>query len=61
VPDQIVAVPSVPRTLSGKKQEVPIKRLLQGNTATKIINRASMVNPDALDWFVAFQARRSNK
>jgi acetoacetyl-CoA synthetase len=60
VPDEIVAVPAVPRTLSGKKQEVPIKRLLQGNAATKIINRDAMLNPDSLDWFIAFHARRTN-
>jgi acetoacetyl-CoA synthetase len=59
VPDEIVAAPAVPRTLSGKKQEVPIKRLLQGHAAAKIINRDAMMNPDALDWFVAFQARRA--
>jgi acetoacetyl-CoA synthetase len=60
VPDEIFAVPAVPRTLSGKKQEVPIKRLLQGEATTKIINRDAMLNPDSLDWFIAFQARRAN-
>jgi acetoacetyl-CoA synthetase len=59
VPDEIIAVPAVPRTLSGKKQEVPIKRLLQGASATKIINRDAMSNPESLDWFVAFQAKRA--
>jgi acetoacetyl-CoA synthetase len=58
VPDEIVAAPAVPRTLSGKKQEVPIKRLLQGHAVAKIINRDAMLNPDSLDWFIAFQARR---
>jgi acetoacetyl-CoA synthetase len=59
VPDEIFAVPAVPRTLSGKKQEVPIKRLLQGAATAKIINRESMVNPDSLDWFIAFQNSRN--
>jgi acetoacetyl-CoA synthetase len=53
-------VPAVPRTLSGKKQEAPIKRLLQGAATAKIINRDAMLNPDSLDWFVAFQAGRAN-
>jgi acetoacetyl-CoA synthetase len=60
VPDEIIVVPAVPRTLSGKKQEVPIKRLLQGSAMTKIIDRDAMLNPDSLDWFIAFQARRIN-
>jgi len=60
VPDRIIAAPAVPRTLSGKKQEVPIKRLLQGGASAKIINRDAMANPDALDWFIAFQTGRAN-
>jgi acetoacetyl-CoA synthetase len=56
IPDEIIGVPAVPRTLSGKKQEVPIKRLLQGRAATKIINRDAMLNPDSLDWFIAFRS-----
>jgi acetoacetyl-CoA synthetase len=60
VPDEIFAVPGVPRTLSGKKQEVPIKRLLEGRDATKIINRDTMMNPESLDWFIAFQATRQD-
>jgi acetoacetyl-CoA synthetase len=59
VPDEIIAVPAVPRTLSGKKQEVPIKRLLQGKATANIINRDAMLNPESLEWFVAFQARRA--
>jgi acetoacetyl-CoA synthetase len=61
VPDDIFAVPGVPRTLSGKKQEVPIKRLLQGNDVKRIVNRDAMLNPDTLDWFIAFQASRVNR
>ena len=60
VPDEIFAAPAVPRTLSGKKQEVPIKRLLQGADTTNIISRDAMLNPDSLDWFIAFRSRRTN-
>jgi acetoacetyl-CoA synthetase len=37
---------------------VPIKRLLQGNATAEIINGDAMLNPDSLDWFIAFHARR---
>jgi acetoacetyl-CoA synthetase len=41
-------------TLTGKKLEVPIKRLLQGVPADKAVNRAALANPEALDWFLAY-------
>jgi acetoacetyl-CoA synthetase len=58
IPDEIFAVPGIPRTLSGKKQEVPIKRLLEGGAAANIINRDAMMNPESLDWFMTFKAKR---
>ena len=59
VPDAILQVPEVPRTLSGKKQELPIKKLLLGQPIDKVINREAMANPGCLEWYVAFaQARR---
>jgi acetoacetyl-CoA synthetase len=57
VPDRIMAVPSVPRTLSGKKLEVPIKRILTGTPADVAASRGSLANPDSLDAFVEFSAR----
>jgi acetoacetyl-CoA synthetase len=51
VPDQILAVPSVPRTLNGKKLEVPVKRLLLGAAASAVASRDTLANPDALDYF----------
>jgi acetoacetyl-CoA synthetase len=51
VPDRIEAVPAVPRTLSGKKLEVPVKRILQGAPAREAASRDSLTDPDALDWF----------
>lgn len=53
IPDDIVAAPGIPRTLSGKKQELPIKRLLQGKPISAIINREAMANPEVLDWYAA--------
>lgn len=54
VPDDIFAVAEIPRTLSGKKQELPIKKLLLGQPIDKVINRDAMANPGCLDWYVAF-------
>jgi acetoacetyl-CoA synthetase len=53
VPDEIVVVPEVPRTLSGKILEVPVKRILSGVPAEKAASRESLANPAALDYFVA--------
>ena len=52
VPNQIWHIASVPRTLSGKKLEVPVKRILLGHDPGRVLNRASMANPDSADWFV---------
>src|SRR5215211_4437673 len=52
VPDRIVQVPEVPRTLSGKKLEVPVKKILQGAPAERAASRDSLANPEALDHFV---------
>ncbi|HJW60907.1 MAG TPA: acetoacetate--CoA ligase, partial [Actinomycetota bacterium] len=53
VPDRIDAIAEVPRTLSGKKLEVPVKRILQGGDPAKVASRDSLANPAALDYFVA--------
>jgi acetoacetyl-CoA synthetase len=58
VPDEIVQVAEVPRTLSGKKQELPIKKLLLGQPLEKVVNRDAMANPGCLDWYVAFARER---
>jgi acetoacetyl-CoA synthetase len=52
VPDRIVAVPGVPRTLSNKKLEVPIKRILTGTPPEVAASRGSLANPESLDAFV---------
>jgi acetoacetyl-CoA synthetase len=54
IPNQIVQIEEVPRTMSGKKLEVPIKRLLLGNDPSEVVNIDSMVNPKSFDWFKAF-------
>ncbi len=60
VPDDIFAVAEVPRTLSGKKQELPIKKLLLRQPIEKVVNKDAMANPRCLDWYVAFAAQRAS-
>ncbi len=52
VPSEIFQVAEIPRTLSGKKQELPIKKLLLGQPLEKVVNREAMANPACLDWYV---------
>ncbi len=59
VPNDIFQVAEVPRTLSGKKQELPIKKLLLGQPIDKVINKEAMANAACLDWYVAFAAQRA--
>jgi acetoacetyl-CoA synthetase len=58
VPDDIFEVPEIPRTLTGKKQELPIKKLLLGQPPEKVLNPQTMANPAALDWYVELARRR---
>jgi acetoacetyl-CoA synthetase len=58
VPDEIVAAPAVPHTLTGKRLEVPIKKLLAGKPLDKAANIASVDNPDALRWYAQFATER---
>jgi acetoacetyl-CoA synthetase len=59
VPDEVVRVPAIPRTLTGKKLEVPIKRILQGVPPERAAAAGSVDRPDALHWFARFAATRS--
>ncbi len=54
VPDQVFQIAEVPRTLSGKALEVPVKRILMGTPAEQAASRDSLANPEALDWFTEF-------
>ncbi len=58
VPDDIFQVEEIPRTLSGKKQELPIKKLLLGQPLEKVVNREAMANPGCLAWYERFAAER---
>ncbi|SPF79516.1 acetoacetate--CoA ligase [Pseudoprimorskyibacter insulae] len=54
VPDQIIAAPAIPMTLTGKKMEVPVRKLLLGQPLAKVASRDATRNPDVLDWFADF-------
>jgi acetoacetyl-CoA synthetase len=58
VPDAIEAVPAIPRTFTAKKLELPVKRILQGARPEDVASRDALAQPEALDAFVAFAARR---
>jgi acetoacetyl-CoA synthetase len=53
VPNAVTRVAAIPRTLSGKTLEVPVKRILMGEPADRVSSRESLANPEALDAFVA--------
>jgi acetoacetyl-CoA synthetase len=58
VPDEVVAVQEVPRTLSGKVLELPVKKILMGTPPEQAASRDSLANPAALDFFVSWAERR---
>jgi acetoacetyl-CoA synthetase len=59
VPNEIFQVAEIPRTLSNKKQELPIKKLLLGQPLGKVVNKDAMANPGCLDWYVDLARRRA--
>ena len=54
MPDAIVQVPDIPVTLTGKKMEVPVRRILSGTPPELAANRNAMANPASLDAFAAY-------
>ena len=52
VPDEVIEVPAIPRTLNGKKLEVPIKKVLMGGDPAKVLNRGSIADPASVDFFI---------
>jgi acetoacetyl-CoA synthetase len=60
VPDKIYQVPSIPSTRTGKKMEVPVRRLLLGTAPEQAGNRSAMSDPDAFDFFVAYARQQQD-
>ncbi len=52
VPDEIIVAPGIPHTRTGKKLEVPIKKLFQGGDPARVVERSAVDDPDLLDWYV---------
>ncbi len=61
VPDEIQAVPAIPRTLNGKKLEVPVQRILSGDPLEKVANPGAMANPKSLYFFVELAKARQRR
>ncbi len=60
VPDRIIPVPLIPMTLTGKKMEVPVRRILLGVPAAKAANVSAMADPRALDFFIEYAATQQD-
>jgi len=61
VPDEIIVIEEVPRTLSGKKLEVPIKKLFMGVPVEKAVSMDALSNPQSIQYFIAFASKISSK
>jgi acetoacetyl-CoA synthetase len=58
VPDEIIQLADIPRTLTGKKQELPVKKLMLGKALAEVVNKDACANPAAFDPIVAFARAR---
>jgi len=61
VPNDVFQVGAIPRTLSGKKMELPVKKLLMGADPASVLKRDAMANADSVDWFIALANSRAAK
>jgi acetoacetyl-CoA synthetase len=59
LPNAIFQVEQVPRTLTGKKMELPVKKLFLGMPVEQVANRDAMANPDSLNYYMALAAQRA--
>jgi acetoacetyl-CoA synthetase len=58
VPDEIIEVADIPYTISGKKTETPVKKVLMGNDPVKVLNTGTLRNPSSMDAFIAMAGKR---
>jgi acetoacetyl-CoA synthetase len=61
VPNEILQVAAVPRTLSGKKMELPVKKLLMGTPADQVFKLDAMANAACVEWFSEFARLRAEQ
>ena len=59
VPNDLFQVEAIPRTLSGKKLELPVKKLLQGADPARVLNRDAMANADSIGFFLDLARQRN--
>lgn len=59
IPDDIFQVKEIPRTLTGKKMEIPVRKILLGVPLEKSISKDAMLNPDSIDYFIRLAAKRN--
>src|SRR5262249_1483529 len=57
-PDDIVAVRAIPRTMTGKKLELPVKQILTGTPVAEVVSRAALVDPAAIEAFADYAVQR---
>jgi acetoacetyl-CoA synthetase len=57
VPDEIIPVPDIPYTISGKKTETPVKKILMGKDPKVVVNAGSLRNPQSMDFFISLAKR----
>ncbi|MFD7446743.1 acetoacetate--CoA ligase [Streptomyces sp. NPDC059909] len=60
-PDEIIAVPAIPHTRTGKKLEVPVKRLLQGANVADVADSGAVDDPASLIWYADYRSRRESR
>ena len=60
VPDRIFPVPAIPYTITGKKLEVPVRRILAGYVVEKAVNRSAMADATASDWYIDYAAKQTD-
>ncbi len=61
IPDEILEVPAIPHTRTGKKLEVPVKRLIQGAPAEQVVNRAAVDAPELVEYYARLGAERRGR
>jgi acetoacetyl-CoA synthetase len=60
VPDKIYQVEGIPFTLTGKKMEVPVRKILMGVASEKAANRDAVANPQVLDYFIDYSKNQTD-
>ena len=60
VPDKVIAVPDIPKTLTGKKMEVPVRKILMGVPVERAVNRSAMSNPASIDFFTDYVSHQKD-